>query len=664
MKIGPHEVLSELGRGGMGAVYRVRAPDGREAALKVLARSDAAAFARFERERRLLTSLGEEEGFVGLLDSGVFADTPWLLMPLIPGGTLRQRLEAGPLGVEETVALGIQLARALGAAHGRGIVHRDVKPENVLFTASGRPLIADLGLAKHFDASAPGASQSVELSRSGRFRGTAGYVAPEQLEDSASVGPEADVFALGAVLYECLAGRPAFAGQTVLDMLARVASGDIEPIEGAEVPRWLEGLVRRALATEPGGRFADGGALARALRSGGGKERRRRGLVAPLAAGAVVGGLALAAGATRLGRDRTQTAEELVDLAKKRGNDVDREIADLDRAIELDPGLAKAWANRGLAWIDKRGWDRAIADLDRAIALDPRLASAWGARGSARLEKGDRDGAIADISRAIELEPGRAVAWSNRGVARQATGDLDGAIADFTRATELDQRHTNAWVNRGAIRAKRGDWDGVMIDESRAIELDPGLAQAWALRARARGQKSDWDGMIADSTRAIELDPRLGMAWMNRGVARARKGDLDDAIADESRAIELEPGLALAWSTRGSARSLQGDREGDMADQTRAIELDPGLALAWSNLGIERGVKQDWDGDIADQTRAIELEPGLAVAWKNRGAARAKKGDTAGAIADLERSLELESAGSSAEEIRRYLEILRERSPR
>src|SRR5262249_18177337 len=137
VKIGPFEVLGELGRGGMGAVYRVRTPAGRDAALKVLRSADAASFGRFERERGLLASLGEKEGFVGLLEAGASADGAWLLMPLVPGGTLRERLKAGPVGIEERISLGKELAAALGHAHERGIVHRGVKPENVLFTDSG-----------------------------------------------------------------------------------------------------------------------------------------------------------------------------------------------------------------------------------------------------------------------------------------------------------------------------------------------------------------------------------------------------------------------------------------------------------------------------------------------------------------------------------------------
>src|SRR5205823_1073109 len=116
-----------------------------------------------------------------------------LVMPFLRGGTLRDRLARGPLPVEETVALAIALATALGRAHEGGIVHRDLKPENVLFqeddaaTSRARPLVADLGLAKHFSSDAPGASRSVSLSRGGEMRGTVGYMAPEQMASAKEV---------------------------------------------------------------------------------------------------------------------------------------------------------------------------------------------------------------------------------------------------------------------------------------------------------------------------------------------------------------------------------------------------------------------------------------------------------------------------------------------
>jgi formylglycine-generating enzyme required for sulfatase activity len=307
VRIGPYEVVATLGQGGLGVVFAARSPEGRDVAIKVLRKNDASVVARFERERRLLSSFGEAEGFVGLLDAGTTAQGPYLVMPLIPGGTLRKRIEAGRLGIDATVALGRALAAALGAAHARGVVHRDMKPENVLFTAAGRPLVADLGLAKHWDADAPGASHSVSLSVGGELRGTAGYMAPEQMVDAKAVGPAADVYALGAILYECLTGEPPFLGENVLELLARVADGKFEPVRARrpEVPVWLAAVVERALAREPRDRFTDGLAFERALTEADRRAPGRR--VAPIRVGAALLAVAVAGLLVSIARTKDAT---------------------------------------------------------------------------------------------------------------------------------------------------------------------------------------------------------------------------------------------------------------------------------------------------------------------------------------------------------------------
>ncbi|HZU99227.1 MAG TPA: bifunctional serine/threonine-protein kinase/formylglycine-generating enzyme family protein, partial [Planctomycetota bacterium] len=260
VNIGPYEVMGELGRGAMGVAYRARSTEGAVVAVKVLRRLDEAGLARFERERRLLGTFAAGEGFVPLLGGGATPEGAYLVMPLLTGGTLRDRLGRGPIGVPATVELGRALAEALGRAHGRGVVHRDLKPENVLFDDAGRPLLADLGIAKHFER--PGVSQqSVSLSRTGETRGTAGYASPEQVRDSKNVGPPADVFALGAVLYECLTGRPAFSGEGMLELLTNVVEGRHEPLGRDEAPRWLAAAIESALAPDSAARPADGSAF-------------------------------------------------------------------------------------------------------------------------------------------------------------------------------------------------------------------------------------------------------------------------------------------------------------------------------------------------------------------------------------------------------------------
>jgi tetratricopeptide (TPR) repeat protein len=506
MRVGRYEIVAAIGRGGTGAVFSARAPGGEPVAIKVLHRTSAALVARFDRERRLLESLGAAEGFVPLLDFGTTGDGPFIVMPLLPGGTLREKLAAGPLTVEGTIELGNALARALGAAHARGIVHRDVKPENVLFTADGRALIADLGLAKHFDSGVPGASQSVSLSREGSFRGTAGYMAPEQMVDAKGVSPAVDVFAVGAILYECLAGVPPFVGENILELLSRVEAGAFAPLRSrrADAPPWLVAAIERALSTAARDRFASAIELARALRAGesGGAPVSRRALagVSLVVLLALALGLALAPSAAPVSKPpaRPRTKPELP-------AGVDEHLA---RANEL-------------------------------------------------FVKGDCAGAIAEATRAIAIAPADPLAYCDRAIARGGAGDFAGMIADSTKATELDPKLAWAWACRGSAKESSDDTGGALADLMKATELDPKLAWAWACRATVWRRRSDWDRTCADATRALELDGSIRSALDDRGTAREGLGDEPGAIEDYERFLQISASDARAADVRAKLERLR-----------------------------------------------------------------------------------------------------------
>ena len=218
-RVGRYEVVHLIGRGGMGAVYRARDDLlGRDVALKVILMG--ATDSRVDRFRREIVALASvrHENVVSVHDAGVDGTLPYVVLDLVEGQTLRQRLTIGALGVVETEKLARDLARGLGAAHSVGIVHRDLKPENVLLDRQGTARLVDFGLARLVER-----DDATELGRteSGVFLGTAGYMAPEQVRGE-NVDQRADFFALGAVLFEALTGRYAFDGPSRADVLTAV----------------------------------------------------------------------------------------------------------------------------------------------------------------------------------------------------------------------------------------------------------------------------------------------------------------------------------------------------------------------------------------------------------------------------------------------------------
>ena len=549
VKIGPYETLGELGRGGMGIVYRARSPDGRLVAVKVVVTQDPETLLRFEREQRLQGALDERAGFVPLLDSGRTAHGPFLVMPLLGGGTLRERLDGGRLGIDESVELARSLARSVGMAHRLGIVHRDLKPENVIFTEEGRPLVADLGLGKHFVHGGVRASRSVSLSASAQILGTAGYLAPEQIDDSKTVGPPADVFALGAILYECLSGQRVFDAVGAVARLVQTTEGRIVPLRKLrpEVPEKLAAAVHRALAADSRDRFPGALALLDALAETKLAKHPRKPL---LLASAVAALLVLAvAGGAMLGVGRRP----------------EKPTASIGPKADAEPikpvrELASTWYDRGIEREKANDWKGEIACMTRAIELDPKLSRGWIARGFARSRTNDLDGTIADLTKAIELDPGEFMVWVVRGHARGERGDFQGEIDDDTRAIELHSESNLAFCNRGYARGRLGDWDGDIADQTEAIERAPRYAPAWENRGEARGKKGDFDGAIDDETRAIALFPGFADAWANRGLARIEKGDRDGGIADLERSIALAPGSYLAPAIRERLDELKGPR--------------------------------------------------------------------------------------------------------
>ena len=273
-RIAHFEVVSLLGAGGMGEVYRARDTRlGRDVAIKVLPAafaSDPERLRRFEQEARAVAALSHPN-VLALYDVGTFEGSPFIVSELLEGETLRERLESGGLTVRKAVEIAVQIAQGLAVAHEKGIIHRDLKPGNVFITGDGHVKILDFGLAKLTrpdpapKATTPTPEPSTET---GALMGTVGYMSPEQVRGLA-VDHRTDIFSFGCVLYEMLSGRSPFRRDTAAETTTAILHEDPAPLAGTgrEVPPALEGIVTRCLEKRPEDRFSSAHDLALALQA-------------------------------------------------------------------------------------------------------------------------------------------------------------------------------------------------------------------------------------------------------------------------------------------------------------------------------------------------------------------------------------------------------------
>ena len=274
-RLGPYEVISSIGAGGMGEVYRARDTRlDRDVALKILPESfaiDPDRRARFEREAKAVAALSHPN-ILAIFDVGDSDGRFYAATELLEGQTLRERLTSGPIPPRKAVEYCVQLARGLASAHDKGIVHRDLKPENIFLVADGHVKILDFGLAKAIGPGAAGpdsgAAETMAVTDPGMVMGTVGYMAPEQVRGR-TVDARADLFSLGAVLYEMVTGQRAFHRDTAADTMSAILREEPPELSGTrpELSPALDRIIRHCLEKEPNDRFQTARDVAFALTS-------------------------------------------------------------------------------------------------------------------------------------------------------------------------------------------------------------------------------------------------------------------------------------------------------------------------------------------------------------------------------------------------------------
>jgi tRNA A-37 threonylcarbamoyl transferase component Bud32/tetratricopeptide (TPR) repeat protein len=685
-----YELLDVLGEGAMSVVHRARDKQlGRTVAVKVLRESmfgHSLVRERFARESQALARL-DHPGVVKVFDAGTDGDKAYLVMELVAGEPLSKVLESKRLDRAALLRLLEKVARGVQHAHEKGVIHRDLKPDNILVTGN-EPKVADFGLA-HL------AESSTTLTRSGSVLGTPMYMAPEQVEGGKEITARTDVHALGVLLYEILAGRLPHMATTIPEVYAKIAHDEPLPPRKLDpsIPWELEAVTLKALEKDPARRYATAEAFAEELRrhlagepvqarpvSGLVRLWRRavkhRTALIPLAVAlGVACGWAVSVRSTQLAAEAHAEAMGLLEAARPPlekaraalytdsvGVDAMLSAAGIAerhamKALELAPTLALGHYRLGEARELRGDYARAEDCFARAAQLDPRFGPAryrlgrvllWRAYGASMLiwrdEMAER---IAEAERSVQRAVQEIEAAQESGFDNELHREIASAMLAYLRN---DRQKVQELCREGIIRfgKKEGVEEfhwllGLVLklpaDQRKAFDEALSLRPKFPQALYSRAALSHNEG-VEDYSRAIAASPGFAEAYLMRGSAYFGARKAKEAYEDFDHLIKEGIQLAGAYNGRGRVvLELMNDPDRALPDLNEAIRLRPeGYVLPYIARAKAHLMKKNYDAAIADATKAISIS-----AWPEpfhtRGMAKLEKGDRAGALADLDNAL-------------------------
>ena len=632
-RLGPYEILSPLGAGGMGEVYRARDQRlGREVAIKIILSGyldDPHRVRRFEQEARAAAALNHPN-LLAIYDIGTHDGQPYIVTELLEGDPLDRRLFAGPVPIDEVLEFGRQIAEALDVAHARGIVHRDLKPANLFITTRGQVKILDFGLAKmrrdHTQSDAvtgsnDGAGRGPQT-RPGTAIGTAAYMSPEQArgEDADS---RSDLFSFGLVLYEMATGLRAVRGATDAVVYDAILNRQPKPLllVDPSLPRGLEQIIERCLQKRPEARYRSASALLadlRSLKTRSGTDQLSTTTRSVMTTMPSIAVLAFVDMSPLKDQDYfcEGMAEELINaLTQLPGLQVSSRTSAFQfkgKAVDVSEIGAKLRVETVLEGSVRKAGNRLRISVRLVDASDGR--DRWAERYDREIDDvfAVQDEIARTIAEKLKVHLG---ADAGTPIVKRGTDDLDAynfylqgryhwmsrrgeffkrAVECFERAIERDSSYAAAYAGLADAYNTVGV-TGLLPPHvavakakpaaERAVLLDGSLAEAHGALGTIR-MYFDWDfaGAEEEFRTAIAINPSAGFTHALFGQLLGYQGREAEAVAEAVRANQLDPASAVtSYSTVGIYWHLRRYEEG-LIECRRALELDPTLLMA---LGLE-----------------------------------------------------------------------------
>jgi eukaryotic-like serine/threonine-protein kinase len=692
-RLGPYEVLSPLGAGGMGEVYRARDTRlDREVAVKVLPErmaQDAMALSRFEREAKSLAALSHPNVLM-ILDFGQHGGLAYAVTELLEGETLRGRLLRSQMSWREVAETGYELADGLAAAHSRGIVHRDLKPENVFVTSSGRPKILDFGLAHREALSLPAEETlqktQTQMTEPGSVMGTAGYMSPEQVS-GLPADARSDIFSLGCVLYEMATGLRPFSGRTGAETLAAILRDEpADPSQaGRLIPGELCGVIRHALEKKPDQRFQSARDLAFALKATLGSvpaiprapvavSRSRKGAVAvaAVAAAVLLGSLIFVA---RRGIPGGAAVRSIAVLPfQNLSHDAEQEYFVDGMTEELIADLAKI---QGLRVISRtsamqyKGTKKLLPQIAQELNVDSVvegsvMRSGAKVRITVQLIQAATDQHLWAESYERELTDVLAVQGdAARSIAREIKVRLTSEERDRLASVHpVDPEAYDAYLKGRYYNFKftPEGYERALDFFRKAIEKDPTYARAYAGIAdtywsmAGEGLLPPKEGIAkceSAARKAQELDDTLGEVHFALSSVASAKWNREGTRRELDKAIALSPQDAQMRLAQAHALRATGRWEEAIEAGKRAQELDPLSIETNRTFGSIFYWAGRYDEAIRQYKKTIELDPNDARVHDFLADAYARKKMYREAIAEEQKYLVLSGDDESAEALGR-----------